>query len=305
MPPQFLVIGHAVQDVLPPQPGRDEVAAWRLGGTASYAAAFAARLGLRTAVLTATAPDLPLENSLPGAEIVRVPSARSTQFHNVYTARGRDQTIPQRASPIDSASLPADWRGAEIVLLGPVAGEVDDALAGCFPQALIGVSAQGWLREIDADDRVRPLPPERWHADALLQPAHVLFVSDEDLPFSEAGPVLREWSGRVNTLAYTRGERGADVCHRGVWRHIDAFPAELVDLTGAGDVFATAFLVRYRETDDPWEASRFAACAASLIIEAEGLDNTPDRAMIEARLRSHPEIVARQLSGKSGSAPLL
>ncbi len=56
---------------------------------------------------------------------------------------------------------------------------------------------------------------------------------------------------------------------------------------------ATAFLVRYRETDDPWEASRFAACAASLIIEAQGLENTPDRVMIEARLRAHPETVAR------------
>ena len=292
MPPQFLVVGHAVQDILPP-PGGREAPAWRLGGSASYAALLASRLGLRTAVLTAAAPDLPLEEALPGTEIVRVPSARSTQFHNVYTARGRDQTIPQRASPIDSASLPADWRGAEIVLLGPVAGEVDDALAGCFPQALIGVSAQGWLREIDADDRVRPLPPERWHADALLQPAHVLFVSDEDIPSAGARRVLEEWRGQVDTLAYTRGEGGADVYHYGAGRHIDAFPARVVDLTGAGDVFATAFLIRYRETDDPWQASRFAACAASLIIESEGLDNTPDQTMIEARLRAHPEIVAR------------
>ncbi len=56
---------------------------------------------------------------------------------------------------------------------------------------------------------------------------------------------------------------------------------------------ATAFIVRYRETDDPWEAARFAACAACLTIEAEWLANTPDRAMIEARLRAHREIVAR------------
>ena len=289
--PEFLVIGHVVQDIAPN--AADRVAAWRLGGTASYAALLASRLGLRTAVLTATAPDLPLEETLPGTEIVRVPSARSTQFHNLYTARGRVQRIPQRASLIDPTSLPEDWRSAEIVLLGPVAGEVDEALAGCFPQAVIGVSAQGWLREIGPDGRVRPLAPKRWQADTLLRPAHVLFVSDEDLSSSQAGPALEEWSGRVDTLAYTRGERGADVCHRGAWRHIDAFPAEVADLTGAGDVFATAFLVRYRETDDPWEASRFAACAASLIIETQGLENTPDRVMIEARLRAHPEIVAR------------
>ncbi len=292
MPPQLLVIGHAVQDILSP-PGRGTAPGWRLGGTASYAALLASRLGLRTAVLTAAAPDLPLEEALPGTEIVRAPSDRSTLFHNVYTDCGRVQTIPQRASLIDPTSLPADWRGAEIVLLGPVAGEVDDALAGCFPRALIGVSAQGWLRQIDADGRVRPLPPERWQADALLQPGHVLFVSDEDLPSAGPRRVLEEWSRRVDTLAYTRGERGAEVCHRGTWRHIDAFPAQVVDLTGAGDVFATAFLVRYRETDDPWEASRFATCAAALIIEAEGLEKSPERAMIEARLRAHRKIVPR------------
>ena len=292
MPPQFLVVGHTVQDILTP-PGGREAPAWRLGGSASYAALLASRLGLRTAVLTAAAPDLPLEEALPRTEIVRVPSARSTQFHNVYTDRGRVQTIPQRASLIDPASLPAGWRGAEIVLLGPVAGEVDDELAACFPRAVIGVSAQGWLREIDADGRVHPLPPERWQADTLLRPAHVLFVSDEDIPSAGAKPVLEGWSGRVDTLAYTRGEGGADVYHGGARRHIDAFPAQVVDLTGAGDVFATAFLIRYRETDDPWEASRFADCAASLIIEAQGLENTPDLAMIEARLSAHPEIVAR------------
>ena len=97
----------------------------------------------------------------------------------------------------------------------------------------------------------------------------------------------------MEALAFTRAERGAELCHRGVWRRIDAFPAAAVDPTGAGDVFAAAFLIRYRETGDPWEATRFAACAASFIVESEGLANTPDRMMIEERLRAHPEIVAR------------
>ncbi|MCH8346338.1 MAG: ribokinase, partial [Chloroflexi bacterium] len=254
MPPEFLVIGHVVQD-LSPQTSRDEAAGWRLGGTASYAALLAARLGLRTAVLTAAAPDLPLEEALPGTQIARVPSTRSTQFRNVYTAQGRVQYVLQRAPLITAAALPDDWRGAGIVLLGPVAGEVDAALADCFPQALIGVSAQGWLREIGPDSRVRPVPPERWQGDPLLRQAHVLFVSDEDLPPSSK-PVLEKWSRRVDTLAYTSGEHGAEVCHRGAWRRIDHFPAKAVDPTGAGDIFATAFLVRYHESGDPWQATR-------------------------------------------------
>jgi len=291
MPPQFLVIGHIVQDLAPDE--RAAAPAWRLGGTASYAALLAPRLGLDTAVLTAAAADLALEEALPGAEIVRVPSPRSTQIRNLYTAEGRVQHIPQRASAIKPGSLPDDWRRAEIVLLGPVAGEVDDALAACFPQALLAVSAQGWLREIGPDGRVRPLPPQRWRAETVLRPAQVLFVSDEDLVPSSAEAALARWSKQVEVLAYTRAERGAEICHRGTWRHIDAFPAEAVDPTGAGDVFAVAFLVRYREAGDPWEAARFAACAASFVVESGGPANTPDRTMIEARLRANPDIMVR------------
>jgi len=292
MPPQFLVIGHIVQDIAPNE--KAAAPAWRLGGAASYAALLATRLGLDTAVLTAAAADLALEAALPGAEIVRVPSPQSTHFRNLYTPGGRVQYIPQRASAIKPDSLPDDWRRAEIVLLGPVVGEVDDALAACFPQALVGVSAQGWLREIGPDGGVRPLPPQRWRAETVLGPTHVLFVSDEDLPPSRwQRAVLTRWCRQVEVLVYTRAERGAKICHRCAWRHIDAFPAETVDPTGAGDVFAVAFLVRYRETGDPWEAARFAASAASFVVESDGLANTPDRTMIEERLRAHPDIMAR------------
>ncbi len=173
-----------------------------------------------------------------------------------------------------------------------MAGEVEAALADCFPQALIGVSAQGWLREIGPDSRVRPVPAERWQGDPLLRQAHVLFVSDEDLP-PNSKPVLEKWSRRVDTLAYTSGEHGAEVCHRGAWRRIDPFPAKSVDPTGAGDIFAAAVLVRYQESGDTLQATRFAAGAAALIVESEGLADIPDRATIEERLQEHPEIVPR------------
>ena len=48
--------------------------------------------------------------------------------------------------------------------------------------------------------------------------------------------------------------------------------------------FATGFLVRYAETGDPWEATRFASCAASLVIEGVGVDGVPTREAIDARL---------------------
>lgn len=289
MPPELLVVGHFVQDLLSDEPEADD---WRFGGAASYCSLLAQRLGLRTAVLTAVAPDLPVEQSFPGIEIARAPSQTTTRIRNVYTDRGRVQYIRERAADIDAVSLPDDWRGAGIVVFGPMVGEIDPALVAAFPRALVCVSAQGYLRDIGSDGRVCPLSPERWDSAALLQPSHVLTLSDEDLDPREARRWLAEWSDRVRIVCFTRGEAGAEVCHHGVWRHIDSFPARIVDPTGAGDVFATAFLVRYRESGDPWEAARFASCASSFIIEGAAQENTPDRAMIEARLREHPEIVA-------------
>src|SRR3989337_2404472 len=206
MPPQFLVIGHTVQDLSPGQGG--DAPAWRLGGTVSYAALLASRLGLSTAVLTAAAGDLPIEDALPGVEIVRAPSAHSTRIRNVYGPGGRVQHILQRAAPIRADSLPDAWRRAEIVLLGPVTREVDEALPDCFPRALIGVSPPGWLGGTGPHNRVRPVPPERGQADRLLQPGRVLFVSDEDLPKTNVEAVLNGWRARVWALSFTRAEGG-------------------------------------------------------------------------------------------------
>jgi len=287
--PQFLVVGHVVQDLLTPEEGGP----WRLGGTVAYASCLARRLGLRTAVFTAAAADLPLRELLPDIESTVVPSPFATRIRNVYSDGRRHQYMPHRAVSLTAQHLPEEWRRTPIVLLGPVAAEIDESLAGCFAGSLVGACAQGWLREIDADARVRPVPPARWQAEPILRHARALFVSDEDLLLEKTPAALHKWSELVETVAFTRGERGAEIWHGGAWRHIDAFPARAVELTGAGDVFAAAFLIRLGECGDVWEATRFASCAASFVVEGEGTSAIPNREQIEVRLREHPEIVCQ------------
>ena len=290
--PDFLVIGHVVQDLLTsPRPRTGEGpgvrAPWRLGGAAAYASLLARNFGLRTAVLTSCADDLPLAALLPDIDTRVVPAAATTQMRNVYSGPDsrRTQRVPQRAAGLTPGDLPDEWRGARIVLLGPVAGEVDPALAAAFSaKTLIGAGAQGWLREIGADEVVRPVPYDRWDAAPLLQHVRALFLSDEDLTAADAPAALAKWSALVDVLAFTRGLGGADVCSDGDWRRIDAFAARPTDLTGAGDVFAAAFLIRYADTDDPWQAARWGAAAAALVIEAPGVDAVPTREAVEARL---------------------
>jgi sugar/nucleoside kinase (ribokinase family) len=270
----------------------EDGAAWRLGGAASYASVLARNLGLRTAVLTAADGHMPLTELLPDIELMVVPSRRTTQIRNVYGEGGRQQFIPQRATNITEEHLPAAWRQTPIVLLGPVAGEVDTSLAHCFPGELLGVGAQGWLRRIGHEHRVHLLPPSEWDARDMMRHARALFLSDEDVAPGEAPPALIYWSDIAHILAFTRGYNGADVCNRGEWRHVPAFPANVVDPTGAGDVFAASFLIRIGESGDVWKAARFASCAASFVVEGEGIEAIPTREQIEERLKEYPDVRA-------------
>lgn len=286
--PDFLVCGHAVQDL--PVGGRGE---WRLGGAVAYASLLAQKLGLRASVLTSAGLEMDFTSLLPGIEVVSVEAASTTQMRNLYDGGIRRQEMPQRANEIGAENLPDAWRSAPIVLLGPVAGELKDSLAHAFPGSLVGAGAQGWLRETAPGGRVQRVAPANWSASPVLQGASALFASDEDVSAEHAQGALSLWCDAVETVAFTRGYDGADVCYRREWRHIGAFPANAVDPTGAGDVFATAFLIRLHETRDPWESTRFASCAASFVVEGEGVAAVPDRAMVEARLSLYPEIVAR------------
>jgi hypothetical protein len=90
-----------------------------------------------------------------------------------------------------------------------------------------------------------------------------------------------------------RGERGQflyDRATKGRWE-IPAYPAQLVDPTGAGDSFCGGFLAGYRQTYDPVQAALFGSISASLTIEGSGifyaLDALPGLA--QARLEALKE----------------
>jgi sugar/nucleoside kinase (ribokinase family) len=72
-------------------------------------------------------------------------------------------------------------------------------------------------------------------------------------------------------LVLTHGKRGCTVYSRDEERYFAAPTVKEVNPTGAGDIFATAFLVRLRQTNgNPWEAAAFAnEIAARSVCEDE------------------------------------
>jgi hypothetical protein len=271
----FVAIGHVTRDLLPDNTSTS-------GGTARFAALLAQRLGLRAAIVTASVEPVP-----PGIAWISVPATVSSTFENRYTPAGRQQWLHAIAPSITEAALPRVWRTAPIVLLGPVLHECSLTLATFFAGALIGATAQGWLRDWEAD-LPSPIRPRRWRPTPTdLAHVHVLTLSSEDVGGDTE--LAAHYARLVPIGIVTHGAAGATMFVHGRPHHIAAFPAQEDDPTGAGDVFATAFLIRLWETGDPFQAARFAAAAAACVVEGPGDAALPDRVQIVRRMATVPD----------------
>jgi sugar/nucleoside kinase (ribokinase family) len=277
--PRLLSIGHVTFDRRDP----GEV----LGGSVSYASFTARRLGWEPAILTAAGPDFDPERDLPGIPAFVRPSAATTRFANIYGPAGhRRQVLSSRAEDIELDPLPEEWRAPDALLIAPVAGEVKGALAPAFEAGCVGAIGQGWLRAIDVDGNVSA---KDWEDPRhSLEGVHVLFVSQHDLV---EGRDPRDFLAHVPIVAVTRGWQGVSLLSREGEVDVPGFPRPEVDPTGAGDVFAAAFLVGYAEREDPQEAAVFACCAASCAVEGVGASSLGDRAEVMRRM----ELRERQL----------
>lgn len=290
-PPDFLVIGHVTKDLRPD-------GGYTIGGSATFAALTAQRLGLRAGVVTSASADLRerLADTLPGIALSCIPASESTTFENIYENGRRHQYLRGRAAPLDLSAVPDAWYQARIVLLGPLAQEVAPELACAFPGALLGATPQGWLRQWASDGQVSPTS---WAAAAEVLPhLHTLILSREDLIAHNGGnhqddqieALLDRWTRMTPALVLTEGAQGATLYANGRSRHFPAFPATEVDPTGAGDVFAAAFLIQYALAQDANAAVRFANCVASFAVERPGTAGIPTPQQVATRLQRRQRV---------------
>ncbi len=274
--PDFLVIGHVANDLT------DK--GYRPGGTVVYSGLTARNLGRRVGVITSAGPDFDLGQILEGIEVLCVSSPITTTFRNIYEEEGRRQYVYAVADKIRAGDVPLAWREVPIVHLGPIAGEIEEDMIDLFSSSLLGLTPQGWLRRWDEQGLV--LPCTWLGAGKFLTRVDVLILSEEDLA-GEAG-TLRSQVGIPRMAVVTEGAKGATVHYEGITSHFPARQTTAVDSTGAGDIFAAAFLVRLAETDDLHEAARFANVAASLSVERTGIASIPNRRQVEALMTNRP-----------------
>jgi sugar/nucleoside kinase (ribokinase family) len=282
-----VVVGAASRDLAANDPR-----GWRLGGAATYCSLTAARLGLRVGCLLGVDREAfeaaESELGLLEAAGVQLSLARleaGPVFENLERGGHRRQRWLSRSDRIGPGLLPEAWRDAPAWLLVPVAGELGPEWAGAVPRgSRLGLSWQGLLRDFAPNGWVEPIPPDR---SALLEVAGLVVASVDDLP---AGARLSELLAltREAAIVLTAGQGGGVALRKGSLVRYRAEPAsEVVDPTGAGDVFLAALMAAWLLTGELASSAtlRFAAAAGSCAVEGLGLAGVPTPGGVAARLR--------------------
>jgi len=231
-PIDYLVIGHVTRDL--------HNGTFTPGGTASFSSLTAQSLGQKAGVVTSFSPDFFLKG-FDRIFIQNVESTRTTTFENIYHSDGRIQVLHERAELLGFGDVPEEWRLAPIVHLGPVAQEVATDLIALFPASFLGITPQGWFRYWNENGLVSLKKNPKIYSS--LEHASAVVLSIEDILHDESQ--IDELVKHSRVLVVTEGAAGARLYWNGDMRYFRPPLEKEVDPTGAGDVFATAFFIRF------------------------------------------------------------
>lgn len=274
---RFVAVGHFTHDVV-----KD---GYTPGGSALYASITAAQRGFHSVVSTSVAETYQGMGLVRqhGIELHNRSSQHTTTFENRYHNGVRTQKVLNIATP-----LHGPFPAGDVLFLCPVIDEVPlEEFVRPAQCRWVGAGLQGWLRQLDNDGTVQRKVPLCLES---FSKCDVVFLSDADLG-SEHHDVLNELVRYVPMVVLTKNQHGARVYSKNRVFHVHAYPTIEVEPTGAGDVFAAAFLVALAKSEDPLRAAVSATCAASIVIEGPGIAPLERLNELPARLERYAQKV--------------
>lgn len=241
-----------------------------LGGTVFYSAVQAHYLGAEVSVFASAAIDTDLTALPEGISVHLQASPHSMTFENIYDDDGnRIQYLRAKANPLDAALIPYDVATPDVLHIGPIFDETPVALLDDLPDTKIALTPQGYLRRREASGRV--VMTEWQDAERMLGVAWATVFSEED--FAYDADKIAYYASLCPITVCTRNISAATLFVDGERSEIPTYPAQMIDPTGAGDVFAAAFFVYLHQTNDPYYAVDRAHFVAAKSIEGRGISS--------------------------------
>jgi sugar/nucleoside kinase (ribokinase family) len=265
----YVTVGHVTVDVLD---GRRQP-----GGGAFYSALQAARLGLRTLIVTRGVVDELQALLAPYRDELELELIAAEQTTTLET-RGRGEARTQRLLGWAGAFDDAIAVDTGILHLAPIARETPRSWRGRVE--LVGLTPQGLVRWWDAHGDITrvALSAEQLPArcDAVVLSAGEYQSCGELFAGPPPGPVIAVTAGALPTRILQAGHAPLEVAPPAIGAPCD-------DL-GAGDVFAAAFFVALHEGLAPAAAAAYGNAAAAVRLAGVGPEAIGDRRAIAAQL---------------------
>lgn len=273
-PVDIVVAGHYCHDTLI---GKDGAVHRVLGGSAAYAAAMLRALDARFRVIAKVGDDF-----LHGAEVAAAPlvasGKRTTSFVDDYRGPERVQTCRPSCEPIWPEDIDQD---ADVAVACAIAGEIPPATLAALRRRsrVLVADAQGLIRAFGPDGQVTNVPlGDTPFADSLAS-IDYLKASAEEARESDLG-----WLSRRTRVLVTEGPRGCTLHGDGPPLHVNAFPADDRDSTGAGDCFVAGVAAALARGWPIERALMLGNLCGAVAVESVGVPRASP-AELQARLR--------------------
>lgn len=265
------IVGHIAIDTVIDNRGTR----MQLGGPPTYAALTARVMGLEAEAITKAGEDLPEEFKTQLREMaIEVPSLKerkTTRFILDYRRGERKLVVEAICDKITPNDIPTT--SLEVVLLSPIIGEVPRGTAyQLLSVETLALDPQGYLRDVGIDGRIYLKP---WLDVEILSAAKIYKSTVKELKMITGITNPLQALARLNRLGIkeaivTLGGRGALLSINEQAYEIPPYRVDVVDPTGAGDVFLAAYLSESLMGGEPTWCGAVATAAASLILETIG-----------------------------------
>ncbi len=305
--PEIVFTGHLVREMIHfPERSLGPV----LGSPVAYGSLMASRLGGQAGIVSLVGTDMPpallqplREAGVDLAGLQVVAGEYTTRSELIYSEDGHKQIrYPQQAPPILPEHIPQRFRDAPVFAVVTMDQDVPVETIRQM-RSLSGLLAVDLGGYGGAHSRVHPDAAAQRAPRALLELVacfDIVRASVEDCALLLGAAAVADDAALRASLAtllaqgpaiamITLGERGCLVATQEGFQQIPAQCGEVIDTTGAGDAFFSAFLLQYLRSGSVAEAGRFAAAAVMHMIGRSGgahLQRFPQQADVFARLGS-------------------
>jgi sugar/nucleoside kinase (ribokinase family) len=164
----------------------------------------------------------------------------------------------------------SDIKNAERLLLCPITNEIDDELMTNVDSNFLALDPQGLLRKINFDHIIEQ---KIWHNPTILRKLDLLKTSSREHYLITGVTGIKDSLRKliqngVKLAVITDGSNGSYVMSGSGYWWIPIYRVDIIDSTGAGDIFI-AGLSAYIDEGLDWACS-LASASSSAIVETNG-----------------------------------